>query len=123
MNTTRPIKFRQPTLWKANKFHSWHYWGFYERGYTGPLCIDLPSFQYTGNQDSKGREIYEGDVIEIDPHDLDCSDKGLVYHDERASAFRVSFADGNIWWLYEIDFAIAEVIGNIYEHPELLESK
>ena len=111
----REIKFRQPTLWKGKKFHSWHYWGFCEGGYTGPLCIDLPSFQYTGLKDKNGQEIYEGDVLRTD------DSIGYVKWIGFRAAFRVRVPEGG--WGKKLDYIRrkTEVIGNVYEHPNLLE--
>ncbi|AVS32408.1 hypothetical protein JKT64_11760 [Listeria monocytogenes] len=76
--------------------------------------------QFTGLYDKNGKKIFEGDVVEIDVYDrLDWdSIKG-----------KVVFLEGA--WLVEDEghFAISlwseinefEIIGNIYENPELLE--
>lgn len=74
--------------------------------------------QFTGLKDSKGVDIYEGDLIQ-------CTNSAKYYRE-------VIFRNGNYWlinpdgvmdWEIQVVFTShtnAEVIGNIYENPELL---
>lgn len=72
--------------------------------------------QFTGLQDKNGKEIYEGDIIQ---------------HDNDALASIIYIAEGNFsgvyiktpygWVQHRLDVDEFEVIGNIYENPELLE--
>jgi uncharacterized phage protein (TIGR01671 family) len=86
--------------------------------------------QYTGLKDKNGKEIYEGDIVEFTWFDYVGSDtqfKGLVKY--RSGLYEIwkndktEFfgSDGafilNHVWLQDEEF---EVIGNIYENPELL---
>lgn len=68
--------------------------------------------QFTGQMDKNGKEIYEGDVCKA-PHDFGpggFSERQFTvgWHNERGYQW-------NYWDLTQI-----EVIGNIYENPELL---
>jgi len=78
--------------------------------------------QYTGLKDKNGKEIYEGDIVEAS---ISSEWDEEVPRNERAV---VVFEEDRYWcksqytpdW-YEMDAFSWEVIGNIYENPELLE--
>lgn len=76
--------------------------------------------QYTGAKDKNGKEIYEGDILNIQ------------FCTETTVPMFVSFVDGG-WHIQEdLDYEEyhylddykddATIIGNIYDNPELLES-
>jgi len=82
---------------------------------------DYPVMQYTGLKDKNGKEIYEGDIIKLYPSDK----SGIqILWDEHIAGFgfgNQTMADHlNFRKLTAINY---EVIGNIYENPELLEAK
>ena len=81
---------------------------------------DLVLMQSTGLKDKNGKEIFEGDIVKMakdvysEPSYYD-----VVRH--RGGAYRLeSKQHGCELWLRHTD---CEVVGNIYENPELLEDK
>ncbi len=72
---------------------------------------DIILMQYTGLKDKNGVDIYEGDVIKM--HPVGC---GAVFWDKETAAWGLREE-----MLYEMNYARDEVIGNIYENPELVE--
>ena len=70
--------------------------------------------QYTGLRDKNGNEIYEGDIIDT------CWGKALVVYDDRFAGFWLKRGSTLICL---DDVQPLEVMGNIYEIPELLETK
>ena len=75
--------------------------------------------QYTGMKDFSGKEIYEGDIVEINEEEY--------YHGERIGD--VCFLDvGGCWYINGVEDRVADidrnyhldVIGNRWDNPELL---
>lgn len=77
------------------------------------LPITFPLMQFTGLLDSKGKEIYEGDIVEITKDHLANSGVENVTH--RAV---VKFIEGQ--FLPRVKSIEIEIIGNSFENPELL---
>lgn len=70
--------------------------------------------QFTGLYDKTGKEIYEGDIIKNQNGDL-----RMVVYFQNGFEMRLMnkrMQSDNIIWHFN-----SEVIGNIYENPELLE--
>ena len=103
-------KFHYPDLWDNSMPSNWRYW--YELN------------QWTGLKDKNGIEIYEGDIL-----------RPRRYKNTKTYNFPVVFKNGKFMFEHKLagyqtlheslkngkrannDF---EVIGNIYENPELL---
>ena len=74
---------------------------------------DIELIEYTGLKDLSGKEIYEGDIL---------------FESFREEYFKVVFENGSFRAEadgYSLDLEdyddICEVVGNIYENPELME--
>lgn len=73
--------------------------------------------QYTGLKDKNGKEIYEGDVIKEKVAEGENLYVETIYKDGCFMGKEYRYDPE-----YPIsDFILGEVIGNIYENPELLE--
>ena len=86
---------------------------------------DIELMQSTGLKDKNGVEIYEGDIVSVRNHPFqktELSGAGI----EIDGDYLIGWSDHNLTWLagdlllYQLKPYI-EVIGNIYENPELLE--
>jgi len=76
---------------------------------------DVIFMQYTGLKDKNGKEIYEGDIVLMEVNQL----KGIIKF--LNGGFKID--DGDIPLpLGGFEEGEIEVIGNIYENPELLEN-
>lgn len=85
--------------------------------------------QYTGLKDKNGKEVYEGDIIEsplweAEPYEIVFKDYAFKARDIRKKIMYGSDL------FFDIDDLLSgcvgetfEVIGNIYENPELLEGE
>ena len=113
----REFEFRA-WLTKYNKMvniYSWNIWQEYFMcsEYDSEFYLDeTPIMQYTGLKDMREKEIYEGDIL---------------FESSGEEYFKVVFEDGSFrleseeYSLLLKDYVhICEVVGNIYENPELL---
>jgi len=91
--------------------------------------ITFELMQSTGLKDDNDREIYEGDVIKVSNGLCEIDEENpfvVVKWDEEAGAYTMKDFTGefdtlNIGWQIADKLVRVEVVGNIYENPELLE--
>lgn len=120
--TTKEIKFRGLSC--DNK---WVYGGYYKNKKGQEFIInetrkypDKPFIivrketvgQYTNFKDKNGKEIYEGDIA---------IDWNTGVKDKHSPPLEIKFHHWSIESLLLYSFSTVEVIGNVYENPELLE--
>jgi hypothetical protein len=80
---------------------------------------DNPEFlqKFTGLKDKKGKDWYDGDIVKTyeggPPH--------KTFWDDKAMGWKIEcITNGRIYNIHE---GLFEIIGNIYENPELLNSE
>ena len=84
------------------------------------LAEDLVLMQSTGLKDKNGKEIFEGDIVDYKGR------KAVVKWHGSYASFIYRFVDelkerNSEWHPLFLAYLKCEVIGNIYENPELLE--
>ena len=124
----RQIKFR---AWSGQYMIQW---GFIDNIFQGPPTssgigvkfdnpFNMPQMQYTGLKDKNGVEIFEGDIIRWFTMGGDDRISAIEYVcDENMPncwGFHYGDAGKNIGTLYDRPYKW-EILGNIYENPELL---
>lgn len=97
----------------GNGLHLSDFLGINKDGTIGKEHENIVLMQYTGLKDKNGVEIYEGDLLENNGNKpAEVRFKNGCYFAGNYNTELWTFAGGN-----------KEVIGNIYENPELVERK
>ena len=104
--------FENETL--CSEFSNWYVWIM-----DGQVGRDIELMQFTGLKDKNGKEIYEGDIVKF--YYLGWHTSEVVY---MSDGFYVK-TNGHIEDVREnlglaFPFKDIEIIGNIYENPDLI---
>ena len=121
----REIKFR---VWDKTIKSFWNWEKicsvpeFFIKPLTAPQDTVLECMQYTGLKDKNGKEIYEGDYLIIDGGADIKPTAEVIFID---GCFCIDWPTVNdskpeLKYYASFNFITCEVIGNIYENPELI---
>ena len=98
-----------------------------EKATYNQVTENVELMQYTGLKDKNGKEIYEGDIIK--GRDTDCKEYPYIIDvkwDKKLSGWSPldSYTTNGVNDREDgyFDISFCEVIGNIYENPELLKN-
>lgn len=131
----REIKFKawdkkNKKFWDSNTFSQGTYWSISNEGFVDAteknVCresYDFELLQFTGLKDKNGKEIYEGDIMlaEGNTNIYFLVEYGDDTDKENFGFTLSSLMRNKIIYGFCRDVERYEVIGNIYENPELLE--
>ena len=96
--------------------HALSIYDWVQGGLNGNLSNGDIFLQYTSLSDKNGREIYEGDIAKY----CDFDEPVFVRISENRGEWVIDMDKGTTWrhlWASHLNM---EIIGNIYENPELL---
>lgn len=136
----RAIKFRAWDFDKNKMFYGYELdkpnmidfnGNVYKTGNTGKMCEygcsaeyinkaeNCVLMQFTGLLDKNGKEIYEADIVLYDRNihkDIDTAKFKVVWAKDRYVLQEINHK----YYIDDVTWELVEVIGNIYENPELL---
>ena len=98
---------------------------FKQEGYSGEQVKRDTIGQFTGLYDVNGQEIYEGDILAVTELGAQNSRKILaqIVYDEDLACFNFKASDRERCMCVSITYVAMEVIGNIYDNPDLITFK
>ena len=127
----RDIKFR---AWNKTEKHMYNWSNLLNQNlkniFTIPEQCGYNLMQYTGLKDKNGEEIFEGDIVKVKLYKGEEEKYFIGKVEYFGSNFIVDADNNSEYHVYDLDgFGIdyrynledCEVIGNIYDNPELLE--
>jgi len=121
------IKFRHP-IFRDGKFIGWHYWGYVDDGFSTPLtnaeAYGVESYQFTGFKDKNKKEVFGGDIVKRFEENFEDKNNPLIeflqVSFDSFSWMLVNDKEEIAYFLHESLYDDIEVVGNIYENPELI---
>lgn len=119
----RTIRFRVWSKREKRMLHNVEQCEEYCKGCFGHYLSDCGDcyeiMQFTGLKDKSGKEIYEGDIFKVEGFER----PRIIKWNEKLARFDLY----NVWGDRLIDLSAEiehyEIIGNIYQNPELLETE
>lgn len=75
--------------------------------------------QFTGLFDKNGTKIFEGDIVK---NVIDDNIAVVQWFEEHSAFMLYGKIENRVYFLYDNNFNHIEVVGNIYDNPELLEN-
>lgn len=95
-------------------------WILHKEGSVYAIQDKIKIMQYTGSKDKNGKEIYEVDIVLYDRNihkDIDAAKFKVVWAKDRYVLQEIKHK----YYIDDVTWELIEVIGNIYENPELLD--
>ena len=79
--------------------------------------------QYTGLNDKNNVKIFDGDIVTVENPNISDDEYGIVKFDNDGAMFIVEFDTFTVDFGNNIDGNQCEIIGNIFDNPELLKGE
>lgn len=76
--------------------------------------------QYTGIKDKKGVRVFEGDIVAAKLRNKGTIQIGSIEMPKSCWVLQFKTDDGKVRWNRTAEFSEFEIIGNVYQNPELL---
>lgn len=124
----REIRYRQPIRNRDGSFKEWFYWGFINGQWIenaihlNGLDTRTESQQFTGLTDKNGKDIYEGDILNVCDWGGEHTSLGIASVEWDSDEIGWRYSKGLVEDAYDMykSLNFSKIIGNIFSNPELL---